>query len=106
MDGLAETNPKKWWQDIKSLTGQDTSGTQEWYHQFLGDVITSPAELATRVNVFFTSITWEFVPLKPVQTPPSVIPSDALVSLEEVSSTFRNCLLIKRLNQMEYLINC
>ena len=24
VDGLAETNPKKWWQDIKSLTGKDT----------------------------------------------------------------------------------
>ena len=45
VDGLAETNPQKWWQEIKSLTGQDTSGKQEWYHQFLSDVITSPAEL-------------------------------------------------------------
>ena len=57
VDGLAETNPKKWWHDIKSLTRQDTFGKREWYHQFLSEVITSPAELATQINVFFTSIT-------------------------------------------------
>ena len=55
--GLAKTDPKKWWHDIKSLTRQDTFGKREWYHQFLSDVITSPAELATQINVFFTSIT-------------------------------------------------
>ena len=50
---LAETNPKKWWQHIKSLTGQDVSGKQERHYQFLSDVITSPAELATEINVSF-----------------------------------------------------
>ena len=55
--GLAETNPKKWWKDIKSLTGQVTSGKHEWYHQFLSDVITSPAQPPTQINDFFTSIT-------------------------------------------------
>lgn len=46
---------------MKSLTGQDTSSKQEWCHQFLSDVITSPAELATQIsNVFFTSTTQEF----------------------------------------------
>ena len=29
VDGLAETNPKKWWHDIKYLTGQDTFGKRE-----------------------------------------------------------------------------
>ena len=33
VDGLAETNPKKWRNDIKSLRGQDTFGKREWYHQ-------------------------------------------------------------------------
>ena len=89
VDGLAETNPKKWWKDIKSLTGQDTPGKQEWYHQFLSDVITSPAELATQINDFFTSITQEIEPLIPAQTPPNAIPPDLLVSLEEVSYDLR-----------------
>ena len=86
VDGLAETNPKKWWHDIKSLTGQDTFGKREWYHQFLSDLITSPAELPTQINVFFTSIIQEFEPLMPAQTPPNVVPPDLLISLEEVSS--------------------
>lgn len=36
--------------------------------------------------IFFTSITQEFEPLTPVQTPSNVIPSNLFVSLEEVSS--------------------
>ena len=86
VDGLAETNPKKRWQDIKSLTGQDTFSKQEWHHQFLNDTINSPVLLAAQINDFFTSITHEFEPLTQVQTPPNVISSDLLVSLEEVSS--------------------
>lgn len=86
MKGLAETNSKKWWKDIKSLTRQVTSGKHEWYHQFLSNIITSPAELATQINDFFTSITEEFEPLTPIQTLPNVIPPELLVSLEEVSS--------------------
>ena len=86
VESLAETNPKKWWQDIKSLTGQDTFSKQEWHHQFLNDTINSPVLLAAQINDFFTSITHEFEPLTQVQTPPNVISSDLLVSLEEVSS--------------------
>ena len=75
VDGLAETNPKKWWQDIKSLTGQDTFSKQEWHHQFLNDTINS-----------INSITHAFEPLTQVQTPPNVISPYLLVSLEEISS--------------------
>ena len=32
VEGLVETNPKKWWKGVKSLTGQDTSKKQEWHH--------------------------------------------------------------------------
>ena len=86
VDGLAESNPKKWWQDIKSLSGQDIFSKQEWHHQLLNDTINSPGLLAAQINYFFTSITHEFEPLTQVQTPPNVISSDLLVSLEEVSS--------------------
>ena len=90
IDGLANTNSKKWWKDIKSLTGQLSLSKQQWYHQFLNDVITSPAELATQVNNFFTGLTEQFDPLTPVQTPPNVIPSHLFVSLQEVLSDLRN----------------
>ena len=63
--------------------GQDTFGKREWYHQFLSDVITSPAELATQITL--KCITQE--PLMPAQTQPNVVPPDLLASLlEEVSS--------------------
>ena len=86
VDGLAETNPNKWWQNIKPLTGQDTFGRQEWHHQLLNDTINSPALLATQVIDFFSSITHEFEPLTQIRTPPNVISLDLLVSLKEVSS--------------------
>ena len=86
VEGLAETNPKKWWQDIKSLTGQDFFSKQEWHHQLLNVTINSPVLLAAQINDFFTSITHEFEPLTQVQTPPNVISWDLLVSLEEVTS--------------------
>ena len=39
---------------IPDRTGHiQKSGKQEWYHQFLSDLITSPAELATQNNGFF-----------------------------------------------------
>ena len=53
VDGLAETNPKKWWQDIKSLSGQDNFSKQEWHHQLLNDTINSPGLLASQINDFF-----------------------------------------------------
>ena len=86
VDSLAETNPTKWWQDIKSLTGPDTFSKQEWHHRFLNDTINSPLLLAAQINDFCSSITHEFEPLTQVQTPPNVISSDLLVSLEEGSS--------------------
>lgn len=49
-------------------------------------VITSPAELATQINGFFTSTTQEFEPLMPAQTLPNIVPPDLLVTLEKVSS--------------------
>lgn len=66
-----------------------TLSKQEWYHLFLSEVITSPAEVATQINIFLTNITQEFEPWMTAQTPPNIIPSDLLVSLEEFSSTLR-----------------
>ena len=56
VDGLAETNPKKWWQDMKSLTGQDTFSKQEWHHQFLNVTINNRVLLAAQINDFFTIV--------------------------------------------------
>ena len=34
INDLAQSNAKKWWQQIKSLTGQDVPSKQARYHQF------------------------------------------------------------------------
>ena len=71
VDGWLKLTPKKCWHDIKSLTGQDTFGKREWYHQFLSDVITSPAELATQITLKCT--TQE--PLMPARSQPKLRPT-------------------------------
>ena len=63
--------PRKCWHDIKSVTGQDTFEKREWYHQFLSDVITSSAELATQITL--KCITQE--PLMPARSQPKLRPT-------------------------------
>ena len=55
---LEQTDPKKWWKQIKSLTGQDIQ--QEWFHQFLGENCPDTKSLANMVNDHFTSLTSDF----------------------------------------------
>jgi hypothetical protein len=54
---LRQTNPRKWWKQIKSLMGQNIQ--QEWHYQFLGDN-GNVKILADRVNDFFLTITENF----------------------------------------------
>ena len=81
---LAVSNSKKWWNLVKSLTGQETCANQQWYNQFHSDTIPDNSELANHINNFFVSITDHFEPLLPVDMPPNVISSELFVSLEEV----------------------
>ena len=77
---LGQTNPRKWWKQIKSLMGQDIQ--QEWHYQFLGDN-GNVKILADRVNDFFLSITDNFSPLSPL-CPTQHVPNEFLVSEAEV----------------------
>ena len=77
---LGQTNPRKWWKQIKSLMGQDIQ--QEWHYQFLGDN-GNVKILADRVNDFFLSITENFSPLSPL-CPTQHVPNEFLVSEAEV----------------------
>ena len=58
---LEQTDPKKWWKQIKQLIGQDTQ--QEWYHQFLGENCPDTKASANMVNDHFISLTSDFAPL-------------------------------------------
>ena len=77
---VEHTNPRKWWKQIRSLTGQSIQN--EWYHQLLEG--TKNAEfLVNRIDDFFTSLTDHFQLLSP---PASLtqIPVEVLVTEEEV----------------------
>ena len=86
INDLAQSNAKKWWQQIKSLTGQLAPNKQAWYHQFLNDGISDTADLASKINDFFVSITEHFDPLLPVKSSPNVIPNELFVSERVVLS--------------------
>lgn len=96
---LAVRNPKKWWKQVKSLTGQGISAKQKWYYQFLSDTTLDDSNLATEINNFFSNITKHFEPLASVQTPtpPSLPPPPPppLVSLEEVLSDLQKLAICK-----------
>ena len=77
---LGQTNPRKWWKQIKSLMGQDIQ--QEWHYQFLDDN-GNVKILADRVLDFFLSITEKFSPLSPLY-PTQFLPNEFLVSEAEV----------------------
>ena len=47
---VEQTNPAKWWREIKKLTGQDVQ--QEWHHQFLSNNMDTRS-LANNLNDFF-----------------------------------------------------
>ena len=77
---LGQTNPRKWWRQIKILMGQDIQ--QDWHYQFLdknGDV----KVLADKINDFFLSITENFPPLSPSCSTQDV-PNEFFVSEAEV----------------------
>ena len=81
---LEHEDSKKWWKQIKLLTGQDIE--QEWYHQFLGENCPDIKSLANMVKDHFISLTSDFVPFNPSgvtnqQAPP---PPDRLVTVSEV----------------------
>lgn len=95
---LAVSNPKQWWKQVKSLTGQDISPKQAWYYQFLSDTTPNNSNLATEINNFFVNITEHFEPLTSVETPPNVVPSHPFVSLEEVLSDVRKLAINKAMS--------
>ena len=83
---LEHKDSKKWWKQIKLLTGQDIK--QEWYHQFVGENCPDIKSPANMVNDHFISLTSDFVPFTPSgvtnqQVPPPA-PCDLLVTVREV----------------------
>ena len=87
INDLAQSNAKKWWQQIKSLTGQDAPTNQAWYHQFLNDGISDTVDLASKINDFFCQHNWALWPLSSRRISSKChIPNELFVSEKEVFS--------------------
>ena len=63
---LKQTNVRRWWKEIKGLTGLRCS--ESWVQQMLGDQLESTELLANSFNTFLAGLTADFVPL------PQIIP--------------------------------
>ena len=79
---LEQTVSKKWWKQIKLLTGQDIE--LKWYHQFLGENCPDIKSLANMVNDHFISLTSDFFPLTPSGVTNRQVSPGLLVSVREV----------------------
>ena len=63
---VKQTNVRRWWKEIKGLTGLRCS--ESWVQQMLGDQLESNELLANSLNTFLAGLTADFVPL------PQIIP--------------------------------
>ena len=79
---LETTDQKKWWRQIKSLSGQDIKS--KWHHQFLGDSCPDTYSLANKVNSYFVSLTSDFEPLQTTTPLRQEVPPHFLVNTTEV----------------------
>ena len=86
VNDLAQSDNRKCWQQIKSLTGQDAAKKQAWFQQFLNDQTQDRADLASEINEFFVGITDHFQPLVPLEFLPTVIHRDLLATEIELLS--------------------
>lgn len=76
---LKDCNMKRWWKEIKGLTGQ-RSVSDNWVYQMLNDECPTPDALADRFNSFLAGLTSHFTPLELVVAGPDfVVPGEFLV---------------------------
>ena len=98
---VEQTNHRKCWKQIKSLTGQGTQN--EWYHQLL-EGTKNTEFLANRINDFFTSLTDHFQPLTPPVSSTQT-PVELLVTEEVYQSLLSELILLRPLDRMTSQIN-
>ena len=61
---VKQTNVRRWWKEIKGLTGLRCS--ESWVQQMLGDHLESTEVLANSFNIFLAGLTADFVPLSQI----------------------------------------
>ena len=78
INNTAQSNTKKWWLQIKLLTGQLASNKQAWFHQFVNNGTSDTTDLASQINDFLVSTLTPQFQLNLLQT--SFIPNELFVS--------------------------
>ena len=76
---LKQTNVRRWWKEIKGLTGLRC--LESWVQQMLGDQLESTELLANSFNTFLASLTADFVLL------PQIIPGSFFLVPEHLLLT-------------------
>ena len=85
---LKNTNPARWWKEIKSLGG--LSSQQSWHHQLLSDDNPNCADLAESYNDFLVGLTAHFEPLARChQIEETEVPDYVMVNPGQVYSALR-----------------
>ena len=85
---LKDTNPSRWWKEIKLLGG--LSSRDSWYQQLLSDEMPSCVELAESYNNFLVSLTSHFQLLDDCQVNEAMeVPDRFLVDTGKVFSALR-----------------
>ena len=62
VNSLKETNPSRWWSEVKALGG--LTSTSEWWHQMINTDVPSSQDLAEGFNRFLFNLTAHFNPLQ------------------------------------------
>ena len=99
---VEQTNHRKWWKQIKSLTGQGIQN--DWYHQFL-EGTKNTEFLANRINDFFTSLTDHFQPLTPSVSSTQIPVELYLLQKKKYINLFYQLILLRPLDRMTSQIN-
>ena len=87
---IEQTDSKKWWRQIRCLTGKDIR--QDRSHQFLDDSCPNTLAMAIKVNSFSISLTDHFTPIELSAAPLQDVPPELVVTESE---EFKALLLVK-----------
>ncbi|XP_048588886.1 uncharacterized protein LOC125572426 [Nematostella vectensis] len=97
---LKQSNPGRWWREVKSLSGMSRNDNQ-WFNQLIdGTNIVTIQQLCENINTFFTGLTSEFAPLSTNDVDAisvTEIPDDLFVIPREATAALRSIKLRKAL---------
>ena len=86
---LKDSNPSKWWKEVKSIGGLISSNS--WHHQLLSPKNPTSEDLVQSINNFFAGLTSPFSPLEPDDFDMQLtVPPSFLVNIGQVYYALSN----------------